>query len=91
MTLDLLAEGNVQQGLKELVDSAYSMSDNLKARVETHILEDGTDLFDNWLDSKTLNLYGSKNKDKKYQFKIDNEFDLNNIIDKSIIVMVQFL
>lgn len=37
MALDLLKDINVQQGLKELVESAYSMRQDMDSRVETSL------------------------------------------------------
>jgi len=84
MALELLTTVNVQEGLKELLDKAYSIRQNLNARVETPILEDGIKLFDTFLYSKTMNLYGGVNEDNRHRFKIDNAFDLNKIINADI-------
>ena len=84
MALKLLKYETAQKGLKEIVDSAYSMKQNLSARVKTPFLADGTDLWDTWLDSKTFNLCGGVNQDDRYRFKIDHDFDLSRIISAKI-------
>lgn len=82
--MDLLHFETVQQGLRELVDSAYSFRQNMDARIATPVLEDGTDLWADWLDSRTMNLYGGVNEDGRHRFKIDHEFDLSKIIDSQL-------
>ncbi len=42
----------VKTGLRELVNDAYSMKQNLEARADTPVLPDGTNLWGTWLDSK---------------------------------------
>jgi hypothetical protein len=84
MELELAQFSNVQSGLKELLDKAYSMSDNFKARVDTPILPDGTNLWTTWLDSKTMQLYGGVNEDSRQRFKIDHSFGLTELVNASI-------
>ena len=84
MPLELLTGVNVQEGLRELGDSAYSMGQNMLARVETPVLDDGTDLWRCFLDSKTINHYGGVNEDNRHQFKVDNEPDLGAIVNAAI-------
>ncbi|MCK4784032.1 MAG: hypothetical protein KAV87_09795, partial [Desulfobacteraceae bacterium] len=84
MALELVTNVNVQEGLNELVDEAYSMRQNLDAIVETPVLEDGTELFSTFLDSKTMNLYGDVKQDSRHRFKIDHAFDLSKIINAGV-------
>ncbi|MFH1316791.1 MAG: hypothetical protein ABII01_04690 [Candidatus Woesearchaeota archaeon] len=84
MVLDLLRIVNVQAGLRELVESAYSFRQNMDARVDSPVLHDGTDLWKTWLDSRTMCLYGGVNEDDRHCFKVDHGFDLSGIIDASI-------
>lgn len=74
----------VQQGLKELVDYAYSIRQNMSARVETSTLEDSTNIWSTWLDSRTMNLYGGVNDDNRHRFKIDHDFDLSRVINADV-------
>jgi len=81
MTLELIKNHTVRDGYKQLLDKTYSMKQNLIARVETPILKDGTNIWeDTWLDSKDTILSGSK-KDGHNVFKIEHAFDLNTIIN----------
>ena len=76
MSLELVKFNTVQGGLREIGNLAYSMMQNLTARVETPVLEDGTDLWKNtWLDSKDINFCGCTNDDNRHRFKIDRGFD----------------
>jgi hypothetical protein len=85
MVLELVQLKNMQRGLRELVELTYSVRQNLRARVETPVLEDGTDIrTGTWLDSKTLILYGSVNRDKRHRFKIDHAFDLSKIVNSAV-------
>src|SRR3989338_2594271 len=84
MTLELLTGVNVQEGLREFGLSVNSMGQNMLARVETPVLEDGTNLWTRWLDSRTQNLYGGVNEDKRHRFKIDHTFDLGAIVNAAI-------
>jgi len=90
-TLELLTEIegksiNAQQGLRVLGTDTYSFAQNLKTKVKTPVLEDGTNLWGTWLDSKTMQLYGGKSQeyDNRHVFKIDHDFDLSVIINSSI-------
>jgi hypothetical protein len=78
MSLEVAKFNTVQEGLKELGDSAYSMRQNLEARL------DDQGLFSTWLDSKTIQLYGGVNEDNRHRFKIDHAFDLSAIINEDI-------
>ncbi len=84
MTLELGKYNTVQLGLAELLQQANSMQQNLQARVDTPVLEDNTNLWSTWLDSKTIQLYGGVNADQRHIFKIDHEFDLSKIVSASI-------
>ena len=85
MSLELLTNvRNVQEGLRKLENKAYSLRQNMQARVDTPVLENETNLWNTWLDSKTMNLYGGLNEDKRRRFKIDHDFDLSMIVDSDI-------
>src|SRR3989338_8396634 len=84
MTLELLTRASVQEGLREFGDSAYSTGQNMRARVETPILEDETNLWRRILDSKTQNHYGGVNEGNRHQFKVDHNFDLGAIVNAAI-------
>ena len=49
------------RGLELLADSAFSVRQNMEQRVKTPIIEDGTELWQVWLDSKTMQIYGGCN------------------------------
>ena len=84
MVLEVLWYGHVLKGLKNLSYTAYSMRENLDARVKFTYF-----LFDVPLDSKTMNLYGGINQDKRHRFKIDHDFDLSKLIKEEIIKQVE--
>ena len=80
LPLQLLKFDEIIEGLRNFVqakEAPYSMRQNLEAMVETPVLEDGTDLWRRTqLDSKDMQLYGGKNEDDRYRFKIDSDCDL---------------
>lgn len=84
MSMELVHVYSVQQGLGKLVDSAFSIRQNLEARVNTPVLKDDTDIWKTRLDSRTITLNGGTNEDGRYRFKIDNDFDLSLIVDAAI-------
>jgi len=84
MSLELVKFETVQKGLKELLDSAYSMTQNLKARITTPVLPDRTNIWEKSLDSKIMQVFGNVNQDNRYGFKIDHSYDLNHIINATI-------
>ncbi len=84
MAIRVASSGNVQTCLKELLNAAYSMKQNLEARVDTPVLPDGTNLFGIWLDSKTIQLYGGVNEDNRHRFKIDHNYNLSTIVNASV-------
>lgn len=84
MALDLLTNVTIREGLNELGGIAYSMRDNLIARLKTPILEDGVDLWKTYIDSKDVNFYGSNGNDGRSRFKMDHEFDLTKIINANL-------
>lgn len=84
MPLELLRGVNVQGGLRELGNLAYSMGQNMLARVETPVLHDDINLLATMLDSKTLNHYGGVNEDNRNRFKVDHEFDLGAIVNAAV-------
>lgn len=77
-------EITILKGVDKLGKTAYSMKDNMVARLKTPVLEDGTDLWKTYLDSKDVNSYGSKNDDGRRRFKMDHAFDLDKIINASL-------
>ena len=80
MVLVSLIMDTQQEGLRKLGGDAYSMKQNLVAKVETPVLEEGRYLWFAFLASKTLNLYGDVNQDNRLRFKIDHAFDLSKIV-----------
>lgn len=84
MSLELLKDVNVQQGLKELGSEAYTFAQNMRTRVDTPVLDDGTDTWEIWLDSKTNNDYGGVNEDNRHRFRINQGSNLSTIISSQI-------
>lgn len=84
MKLELVQFGTVQLGLKEQGNTAYILSQDLQARLDTPILEDCTNLWQTFLDSRTMQLYGGVNDDQRHRFKIDHSFDLSTIVNADI-------
>lgn len=84
MSLELAKFETVQKGLKELLDSTYSMMQNFKARITTPVLPDGTNIWEKSLDSKVMQVFGNVNQDNRYRFKIDHSYDLEYIINATI-------
>lgn len=84
MRLELARFNNELAVLVNILDSAFSMKDDLTERIERPVLEDGTDLWKTDLDSKTTILYGEKNEEGRNVFKIDNEFNLDLVTGKKI-------
>ncbi len=84
MAVWLDTSGNVVSTLETIVkagEKPFSTARNIQARTTSHgILKDGTDLWEYWLDSSDMLLYGGKNEDGRFRFKIDHNFDLNKII-----------
>jgi hypothetical protein len=78
MSVQIAEFGSVQKGLKELMNATPAFRQNLEARIED------SGLFNNWIDSKTLNLYSHNEKYNKNSFKIDNSFDLNKIVNSEV-------
>ncbi len=84
MELELAQFGTVQSGLKEQKNTAYTLSQDLQARLDTPVLQDGTNLWQTFLDSRTMQLYGGVNDDQRHRFKIDHSFDLSTIVNADI-------
>ena len=87
MSLELMTFSTVQEGLSALQGTAYTMAQNLKARHDSPILEDGKNIWfkpDLGLDSKTLQLYGGLNEDRNTRFKIDHDPDLASVLNNPI-------
>lgn len=84
LELELYETDTLKIGLQELGDMAFTMAQNLRARRETPILGDGTDIWQTLLDSKTFLFYAGLNKDNRVRFKIDNEPDLATILSQPV-------
>ena len=79
MPLELIQFASFKEGLTKLKGNVFSIRDNLEARIENPVLEDGINLWnEDLLDSRTMNLCGGKNKEGKDLFKIDNNPDLES-------------
>lgn len=84
--------GTVQKGIETIVNSGkevFTISQNMRERLKhtsvlPHKLYDKTDVWDNYLDSRSMVVYGRKNKDKRFRFKIDHDFNLKKIIGKDV-------
>lgn len=74
-----------QSGFEELVDSAYSMREIMEARINNPVAKNKTNLWDTYLSSKTMILYGGFNEDGMPRFKIDHSFDLSKIINANLL------
>jgi hypothetical protein len=90
MPLELLKTDRMIDGLTQLMYSANSMGDNMRARIETPTLPDGTDLWSaTWLDSKDMAVYGgivpdTGSRPQRTRFKIDQTFDLGRLVNAQI-------
>ena len=84
MPLQLIKFKTAQESLERFSETVFTFKENLEARLKTPILADGTDLWKNLLCSKSVLFYGDQNRDNRYRFKIDNNFDLNAIINSNI-------
>ena len=84
MALEVGRYNTVQGGLREFVNLAYSMSQNMQTRAGTPILPDNTNIWATRLDSKTIQLYCGVNEDNRQRFKIDHSFDLSALVNAII-------
>lgn len=81
----LLTAVTIQGGLRSLGKTPPCMRDNLVARVRTPILEDGTDLWDTFLNCRDVNFHGHKNADKYYRFRTEHLFDIRRISNAELV------
>jgi len=93
MTLELLKFNTVKDAFDSTANpdleqrlNPFTFAQNMDARIETPLLEDGTDLWARWLDSRTMQLYGGRSQkyDNRHVFKIDHELDLGIIISRKV-------
>ena len=84
MSVKLSPFNKVQIGLEVLGNEAYSMKQNLEAKTEIGVLPDGTNLWQTWLDSRTIRLHGGTNGDQRQRFKDDHSFDLASIVNADL-------
>jgi len=84
MGLKLVRFDTIQEGLRELGDTAPTTRQNLEARAKTPTLADGTNIWEIPLDSRTMLLEGGFNEDGLPRFKIDHDFDIGAIVDAQI-------
>ena len=84
MIAELIRFNNVQEGLRAFGNNALLMQQCLETRVDSPVLQDKTDAWQTYLDSRTMQLYGGVNQDNRQIFKIDNSPNLDLIVNADI-------
>ena len=84
MPLKLADFETVYEGLSHLRDRAYSVRQNLDARKHSPNVTGTPGLWAVFLDSKTMQLSGSRNEDGRYRFKIDHDFDVSSLVNSPV-------